>query len=119
MSERVAPKAAKPLAVRVLRGAGFAALVSGLIAFGIGALLKFDELAKIWGAVGGFLIAIGVTAVLGANPSKAGLIAALTACLLMLVFPGVGTIVTMVIVIIASQSWPELRDYYGVRRRAA
>ena len=110
---------ARPLAVRVLRGAGIAALVVGIIAFGIGALLHFDELAKIWAAIGGFLFAIGITALLGAKSSKGGLLSGMIACLLMLVFPPVGTLVTAAIVIIASQSWPQLRDYYRLHRSPA
>jgi hypothetical protein len=109
----------RPLAVRVLRFAGIAALVVGVIAFGIGALLRFDELAKIWAAIGSFLLAIGVTALLGVKPSKGGLLSGMVACLLMLVFPPVGTLVTAVIAIIASQSWPQLREYYRLRRSPA
>jgi len=110
---------ARPLAVRVLRLAGIAAIVVGVITLGIGALLRFDELAKIWAAIGGFLLAIGVTALLGVKPSKGGLLSGMTACLLMLVFPPVGTVVTAVIAIIASQSWPQLREYYRLRRSPA
>jgi len=109
----------KPLALRVLRGVGIASAVAGVVALGIGALLHFDELAKIWAVVGGFLLAIAVTALLGLKPSRAGMFFAMLACLLLLVFPPVGTIVTAIIAIIASQSWSQLRDYYQLRRRPA
>jgi len=111
--------ATRPLAVRVLRGAGYAAIVAGVVALGIGALLRFDELAKIWAVVGGLLLAIGATALAGARPTRAGLLCGMVACLLMLILPPVGTLLTVVIAIIASQSWPQLRDYYGVRRETA
>jgi hypothetical protein len=108
----------KPAAVRVLRGAGVVAVIAGAIALGIGALLGFDELAKIWAVVGGLLLAAGACAFAGARPTRGGLLFAMIACLLMLILPPVGTLVTIVIVIVASQSWPQLRDYYGIRRTA-
>ena len=109
----------RPLALRVLRVVGVASAVGGVVALTIGALLHFDHLARIWAVVGGFLLAIGVTALLGLKPSRAGMFFGMLACLLLLVFPPVGTLVTATIVIIASQSWPQLRDYYRPRRRPA
>jgi hypothetical protein len=109
----------RPLAVRVLRATGVAALVAGIVAMGIGALLRFDELAKIWGVIGGLLLAIALTALLGAKPSRGGLLSGMVACLLMLFLLPVGTFVTATLAIIASQTWPQLRDYYRLRGRAA
>ena len=107
----------RPLAVRVLRVAGWAALVAGVICLGIGALLRFDELAKIWGVLGGLLLLIALTAFAGSRPSRAGLAAGLVACTLMLFLPPAGTLVTVVIAIVASQNREQLRDYYRLRRR--
>ena len=106
----------RPLGVRVLRVAGWISLGLALVALGIGAILRFDELAKIWLVVGGLLLATAITAFLGARPTRGGLVSALIACTLMLLLPPVGTIVTFVIAIIASQTWPQLRDYYRLRR---
>jgi hypothetical protein len=108
----------RPFCIRILRFAGWASLVFALIAFGIGAILGFDELAKIWLALGVLLLLTAITAFLGARPTRAGLVSALVACTLLLLVPPVGTILTVVIAIIASQSWPELRDYYRLRRYA-
>ena len=109
--------APKPAAVRVLRGAALAALAAGLFALGIGAILRFDELAKIWAVVGGVLLAIAVTAYFGTRPNRAGLLSGMVACLLLLILPPVGTLVTVVVAIIASQTWSQLRDYYRLPRR--
>jgi hypothetical protein len=109
----------RPLPVRVLKLAGWAMLGFAAVAFGIGAILRFDELAKIWAAVGGILLVTATLAFLGTRPTVGGLAAAMVACTLLLLFPPVGTIITIVIAAIASQSWPQLREYYGLRRRAA
>ncbi|MEX2554948.1 MAG: hypothetical protein WEB06_04895 [Actinomycetota bacterium] len=109
----------RPLPVRVLRLAGWAMLGFAAVAFGIGAILKFDELAKIWAAIGGILLVTAALAFLGSRPTIGGMTAAMVACTLLLLFPPVGTIITIVIAVIASQSWPQLREYYGLRRRAA
>jgi hypothetical protein len=119
MTAHATKTAERPLPVRVLRACGWAALVLAAIAFGIGALLGFDELAKIWAVIGGILLVTSVAALLGARPSRAGLVSALIACVFLLLLPPVGTIATMIMVIIASQSWPQLRDYYRLRRRPA
>jgi len=119
MSAAGATEATKPAAVRLLRGAAVTALVAGTIAFGIGAILRFDELAKIWGVVGGLLLAIAATAYAGARPSRAGVLWGMVACLLMLFVVGPGTLATVIIAIVASQSWPQLRRYYGLERRDA
>jgi hypothetical protein len=95
-----------------------AATIAGVLALGIGALLGFDELAKIWAVVGGVMLAAGICAFAGARPTRGGLLSGMVACLLMLILPPVGTVVTIVIAIVASQSWPQLRDYYGLRRTA-
>jgi uncharacterized membrane protein YjjP (DUF1212 family) len=100
----------------MLRFAGWATLGLGAAAFGIGALLGFDELAKIWLAIGGLLLAASVTSFLGARPTRYGLVSALVACALLLLLPPLGTILTVVIAIVASQTWPQLRDYYRLRR---
>jgi hypothetical protein len=109
----------RPLAVRILRGAGYAATIASVLAFGIGALLGYEELAKIWLVVGGVLLAAAIAMFVGARPTRLGLGSALVACTLLLLLPPVGTILTVVIALIASQSWPQLRDYYGLRRTAA
>jgi hypothetical protein len=109
----------RPLPVRVLRLAGWATLLLSLVAFGIGAILRFDELAKIWAVVGGILLVTSATAFLGTRPTTGGLVAAMIACALLLLLPPVGTVITIAIALIASQSRPQLREYYGSRRRAA
>ena len=109
----------RPLPVRVLRLIGWATLGLSLIAFGIGALLGFDDLAKIWAVVAGMLFLTAVFSFLGTRPSTGGLAAGMVACTLLFLIPIVGTVVTVAIAIIASQTWPQLRDYYGLRRRAA
>ena len=107
---------ARPLAVRLLRITGWAALGLGAAALAIGAVLRFDELAKIWAVVAVLLGAVGVTAFLGSHPSGGGLASGLVCCTLLLLLPPVGTIITIVVGLIASQTWPELRAYYGRAR---
>ncbi|MGH2784979.1 MAG: hypothetical protein ACRDJ1_06940 [Actinomycetota bacterium] len=109
----------RPLPVRVLRLAGWGSLASSLVAFAIGALLGFDELAKIWAVVAGLLLLTAVFAFLGTRPSAAGLAAAMIACTLLFLIPVIGTLLTVAIAIIASQTWPQIREYYGVGGRAA
>jgi hypothetical protein len=109
--------ATRPLAVRVLRLTGWIALPAALLAFAIGAILGFDELAKIWAVVAVLLLAIAATAFLGSHASRGGLASGLVCCTLLLLLPPVGTIMTIVIGLIASQTWPELRAYYGLRER--
>ena len=111
--------AVRPLPVRVLRLTGWAALAMSLVAFGIGALLEFDELAKIWAVVAGLLFLTAVFSFLGTRPSAGGLGAAMVACTLLFLIPVVGTVLTVAIAIIASQTWPQIREYYGVGRRTA
>ena len=118
---------AKPLAVRVLRASGWVGLVLGALlavpSLAIGAILGFDELARAWlflGLVGVVLLLVGVAALGGARPSRGGLASALVACTLMAVLlPGPGWLVTFALVIIASQTWPQLRAYYRIERKAA
>ena len=111
--------AARPLPVRVLRLAGWGALTSSLVAFTIGALLEFDELAKIWAVVAGLLLLTAMFSFLGTRPSAGGLAAAMVACTLLFLIPVIGTLLTVAIAIIASQTWPQVRRYYGVGRGAA
>jgi hypothetical protein len=109
----------RPLPVRVLRAAGWTALVLALISFGIGGLLEFDELAKIWAVIGGILLLTAIAAFAGTRPSAGGLVSAMIACTLLFFLPPVGTIMTIAIAMIASQSWPQIREYYRVNGRAA
>ena len=115
----VAVGEARPIAVRVLRVAGVAAAVFAVLAFAIGAILGFDELAVLWAFIAGLLLAISLTAIAGTRPSRAGLVSGLVACVLMLLFPPVGTLLTIAIGLVASQTWPQLREYYGVTGRHA
>jgi hypothetical protein len=115
----VAVGASRPLAVRVLRVSGIAAAVAAVLAFAIGALLGFDELAVLWALIAGLLLAISLTALAGTRPSRAGLASGLVACGLMLLFPPVGTLLTIAIGLVASQTRPQLRDYYRVARRTS
>ena len=108
----------RPLGVRILRGAAWVSLGLSALTFGIGALLGFDELAKIWLVIAVLLFLTAVTGLLGARPTRAGMLSALIACTFMLFLPPFGTILTFVIAIIASQTWPQLRDYYRLRRTA-
>lgn len=108
----------KPLGVRILRAAAWISLGLSVLTFGIGALLGFDELAKIWLAIAVLLFLTAVTAFLGVRPTRAGMLSALVACTLMLFLPPFGTLLTFVIAIVASQTWPQLRDYYRIRRSA-
>jgi hypothetical protein len=109
---------ARPLAVRLLRGAGWAALGVGGVSLGIGALLGFDELARIWAVIAGILLAAAAAALGGARPGRAGCASALVACALLLLLPPVGTLVVVFIALVASQTWPEVRAYYRIRGRA-
>lgn len=109
----------RPLPVRVLKLAAWVMVAFAGVAFGIGAILEFDELARIWAVIGGILLITAALAFLGTRPSIGGLISAMIACALLLLLPPVGTALTIGIAVIASQSWPQLRDYYGLRRRAA
>lgn len=109
----------RPLPVRVLKLAAWMMLAFAGVAFAIGAILDFDELAKIWAAIGGILLVTAGLAFLGTRPTVGGLVSALVACTLLLLFPPVGTVITIVIAVIASQSRSELRDYYASHRRAA
>ncbi|MGH2725634.1 MAG: hypothetical protein ACRDKS_01530 [Actinomycetota bacterium] len=112
-------ESARPLPVRVLHAAGWLALACSAISFGIGVLLGFDELAKIWAVIGGIAFVAAVTALLGARPTRGGFAAGMIACTLLLLLPPVGTVITIGIAILASQKTSELRDYYGLHRRAA
>jgi hypothetical protein len=105
----------RPLAVRVLRFAGWLTLLLALIALGIGALNDFDELAKIWAVIGGELLLTALLAFAGTRPTKGGFVAAWVACSVLLFIPPI----PIVIALIASQTWPELRDYYRLRMKAA
>lgn len=109
----------RPLAVRALRAAGWLALAFAAIALGIGAILGFDELAKIWAVVGTISLLSGVAALLGARPTRGGFATGMTACALFLILVPVGTFITVGIAVIASQQTDELRAYYGLRRKAA
>lgn len=109
----------RPLPVRVLKLAGWATLVLAAVAFGISAILSFDELAKIWAVIGGILLLTTVAAFIGTRPTVGGLISGLVACALLLLLPPLGTLLTIAIALIASQSWPQVRDYYGLRRGKA
>lgn len=111
--------AARPLPVRLLRLIGWASLLLSIVAFGIGALLNFDELAKIWAVVAGLLFLTAIFSFLGTRPNAGGLAAGMVACTLLFLIPVVGTMTTIAIAMIASQTWPQLREYYGVRGRAA
>ena len=108
----------RPLGVRILRAAAWVSLGLSLLTFGIGALLGFDELAKIWLAIAVLLFLTAIAGFLGVRPSRGGMLSALIACMLMLFLPPFGTILTFVIAIVASQTWPQLRDYYRIRRAA-
>lgn len=116
----------RPLAVRVLRVIGWVGTITGVGLAGpslaIGGAQGFDELAKIWiviAAIGVLLVLAGVTALLASRPTRAGLACGLVSCTLLLLVLPLGTVLTVVIALIASQSWPQLRDYYGLRRTAA
>ncbi|TMK23375.1 MAG: hypothetical protein E6G68_00175 [Actinobacteria bacterium] len=118
--------AEKPAAVRVLRTTGWVATIAGLAiavpSFAIGAANGFDELAKVWvalAAAGVLLVLAGVTALLAGRRTPAGLAFGLVSCTLLLLLLPLGTLLTVVIAIVASQSWPQLREYYGLRRRPA
>ena len=109
----------RPVAVRVLQVAGVAAAILGVLAFAIGAILGFDELAVLWAVVAGLLLAIALAALGGTRPSRAGLVSGLVACGLMLLLPPVGTLLTITIGLVASQTRSQLREYYGLSRRHA
>jgi hypothetical protein len=109
----------RPLPVRVLKVAAWAMLGFAAVAFGIGAILKFDELARIWAVIGVILLATAGLAFMGTRPTIGGLVSAMIACALLLLLPPIGTLFTILIAVVASQSWPQLREYYGLRRRAA
>ena len=106
---------ARPLAVRVLRGSGWFALVLGLIAFVIGAVEGFNGFAFVWAIIAIELVATALAAFLGTRRSWAGFLWAGVACSLLLFLPPI----PIAIALIASQSWPQLSDYYGIRRRVA
>lgn len=109
----------RPLAVRVLAACGAAAVLFGFLAFGIGALLRFDEKARIRAVLALLLFGVGATALVGVRPSRLGLASALVCCLLMLFVVPVGAIATAVVAITASQETARLRDYYGLRRKVS
>ena len=116
----------RPAVVRVMRATGWVATIGGLVvaipAVAIGASNGFDELAKIWIVfivAGGVLVVAGVASFLASRPTRSGVAFGLIACALLLLLPPLGTVLTFVIVIVASQTAPQLRDYYGLRRRAA
>ena len=111
--------APRPVVVRVLRAAGIGAIAMGVVALAVGAILGFDNLAVLWAVVAGLLAAIAAAAFAGTRPSRAGLVSGLVACGLMLLLPPVGTVLTIAIGLLASQTWPQLREYYGVTRRHA
>ena len=108
-----------PMPVRFLRIAAWTTLALSVVAFGIGAILGFEELAKIWAVVGAILVLTAAAAFMGTRPSIGGLIAGLVACTLLLLIPPFGTVATIVIGLVASQTWPQVREYYGVKRRVA
>ena len=108
----------RPLAIRVLRVVSWISLGLSVVALGIGAILGFDALARIWLAVGLLLLVTAIASFFGTRPTRTGMVSALVACTLMILFPLVGTVLTFVIAILASQTWPQLRDYYRLRRAA-
>ena len=115
----------RPLAVRVLRVAGWVGTILGALvaipSFAIGGSQGFDGLAVVWAVpagIGVLLVLAGVTALLAGMRSLAGLVFGLVSCAILLLILAVGTAVTVAIAVIASQSWPELREYYGLSRRS-
>jgi len=116
----------RPAAVRVLRATGWVATIAGVAvtvpSVAIGVSNGFDELAKVWVVLivsGSVLFAAGIAAFLAGRPTRGGLVFGLIACTLLLLLPPLGTVLTLVIAIVASQTVSQLRDYYGLRRRAA
>lgn len=105
----------RPLPVRVLRFGGWFTLLLAGIAFAVGGMNRFDGLAGIWGVIGGELLLTAVFAFWGSRPTPDGFLAALFACaLLLLIFP-----LVIAVALVTSQSWPQVREYYGLTRRAA
>ena len=115
--------AGRPAVVRVMRATGRVATIAGVLiaipSLAIGAVNGFD---KTWTAL--FLLSVplvlaGVTALLAVRQTRMGLVFGLLSCSLLLLLPIVGWLVIVVIVIVASQSLSQLRDYYGLHRRVA
>lgn len=116
----------KPLAVRVLHVTGWVATVAGLAvavtSLAIGGSEGFADLAVVWvvpAGIGILLVLAGVTALLAGRRSVTGLAFGLLSCTLLLLLLPVGTVITISVALIASQSWPQLREYYGLRRGTA
>ena len=114
----------RPLAVRVLRMTGWLATILGALvavpALAIGGANGFDDV--VWAVpagIGLLLVLAGVAALLATIRSVAGLASGLVACTILLLLLPVGTAVTITIGVIASQTWPQVREYYGVTRRSA
>jgi hypothetical protein len=116
----------RPLAVRVLRVTGWVGTIVGaavaIPSLAIGGSDGFDELAVVWAvpaAIGVLLVLAGISALLAGARSFAGLVSGLVSCAILLLLVPVGTAVTIAIAVIASQTWPQLREYYGLSRRSA
>lgn len=116
----------RPVAVRVLRVAGWAAtglgLATGAVGFAKGASDGFEDLAAGWAvpaAIGVLLVLAGIAGLLAGLRNPAGLTSGLVACTIFLLLVPLGTAVTVAIAVIASQTWPQLRAYYRLTRRSA
>lgn len=114
---------ARPLAVRVLRVTGWVATLVGaavaIPSLAIGGSEGFNDLAVVWAlpaGIGILLVLAGVTALLAGRRSAVGLVFGLLSCALLLLLLPIGTVITIAVALIASQSWPQLREYYGLRR---
>lgn len=102
----------KPLAVRVLHVTGLIALPAAAVSFAIGGALGFDGLARSWAVIGILLAGLAAGSLLATHQSPGGMFAGLIACALLLLLLPIGTLVTILIGLMASQTWPELRSYY-------
>ncbi len=114
----------RPAAVRVLRFSGWIGTILGafvaITSFAIGGSHGFDEPAwAVPAGIGTLMVAGGACALLAGIRGPAGLGFGLVACTVFLLLLPVGTAVTVAIAVISSQTWPQLREYYGLSRRSS
>lgn len=110
-------KVPKPSAVLVLQVLGGVLLVIGAAAFGIGALLGFHELAKIWLVLGTLGVLIGPFAIASGWTHPIGMILGVVALAFLTALVPVGTIFAAVIGFLVAKNRDHVRDYYSQRLR--
>lgn len=108
----------RPGAVVMLQVVGVLSTVLGLILFALGALLGFEELARIYAYLAGVCLVVAPFALLSGWARPPGLVAGLVAMAILLVLVPIGTLTSSLIGFFAIKNKDHIRDYYSQPRKA-